>query len=384
MSDEYSIHSSFITFHFTTDSMSIITVPLQERTYNIVVEASALQQLAGSTLPTEIAVLSNTTVAPLYADELTERLRAGDAKRVLQFNAPDGEQYKSFEWLGRAYDALAEFGLTRQGLIIAVGGGVVGDWAGFVAATWMRGVPFIQVPTTLLAMVDSSVGGKTGINHPRAKNLIGAFHQPQSVWIDPACLRTLPPRELRAGLAEVIKYGVITDAEFFAWLEEHIEQALDLDMDVLEHIITRSCQIKAEVVGQDERESDSIGRRATLNYGHTVGHAIEATTNYGEYLHGEAISIGMAIEAHLAAHLGFCDKAAAPELIKRQTSLLQRAGLPTQLPKNADFDRLWSAMALDKKARGGSINFVLPTRIGNVERAANVPSEAVRGLMDLS
>jgi len=355
--------------------MTVINVPLQDRSYDITIESGALARLAQVPLPEDVAVLSNETVAPLYADALSDQLRSA-GKRVLQFNAPEGEAYKSLEWTARAYDALAEFGFTRRGAIVAVGGGVVGDWAGFVAATWMRGVPFVQVPTTLLSMVDSSVGGKTGVNHPKAKNLIGAFHQPSSVTIDPQCLRTLPERELKAGLAEVIKYGVIADAEFFAWLEANIEAALRLDMDALETIIARSCQLKAEVVGDDERESDSIGRRATLNYGHTVGHAIEAVTAYGQVLHGEAISIGMTIAARLAQQLKVCDGAA--DLIERQTSLFQRAGLPTELPEECDFDRLWDAMALDKKSRSGQVNFILPTRLGHVERVDNVAAAAVR------
>ncbi|MDQ3813748.1 MAG: 3-dehydroquinate synthase [Armatimonadota bacterium] len=361
--------------------MPTITVPLKERSYDIVIEPGALGRIDSLPLPNQLAVLSNTTVAKLYADDLSERLHSGGTRRVLQFNAPDGEQYKNLYWTSASYDALAEFGFTRRGTILAVGGGVVGDWAGFVAATWMRGVAFVQVPTTLLAMVDSSVGGKTGVNHPRAKNLIGAFHQPQHVVIDPECLRTLPVRELRAGLAEVIKYGVIADAAFFAWLEEHIEAALQLDMDVLGHIIARSCQIKAEVVGEDERESDTIGRRAILNYGHTVGHAIEATTAYGQLLHGEAISIGMTIAARLAAQLGICETTTGRDLIERQTRLFQRAGLPTTLPADCDFDRLWNAMTLDKKARGNQINFILPTSIGAVERIDNVPATAVRAAL---
>jgi 3-dehydroquinate synthase len=361
--------------------MPTITVPLKERAYDIIIEPGALNNFDESILPTEIAVLSNETVGPLYADSLSTRLRNGAARRVLQFEALDGERYKNLDWVGRAYDALAAFGFTRRGEIIAVGGGVVGDWAGFVAATWMRGVPFTQVPTTLLAMVDSSVGGKTGVNHPRAKNLIGAFHQPSRVIIDPECLRTLPQRELRAGLAEVIKYGIIADADFFDWLENNIEAALRLDMAVLQRIIARSCEIKAEVVGEDERESDSIGRRAHLNYGHTVGHAIEATSAYGQYLHGEAISIGMTVAARLAAQLGVCDAATARELIERQTNLCLRAGLPTTLPDGCDFERLWAAMLLDKKSRAGSINFILPTRIGAVERVDNVPADAVRAAL---
>jgi 3-dehydroquinate synthase len=352
-------------------------VPLGERAYDIIVESNALAHFDLTSLPAEIALLSNETVAPLYANALAERLTVS-GRRVIQFNAPEGEAYKSLEMMGRAYDALAEGGLTRRGAIMAVGGGVVGDWAGFVAATWMRGVPFVQIPTTLLAMVDSSVGGKTGINHPRAKNLIGAFHQPTSVIIDPTCLRTLPVRELRAGLAEVIKYGIIADAEFFDWLEANLDAALALDSEALNHIIARSCEIKAEVVGEDERESDSIGRRATLNYGHTVGHAIEATTRYGEFLHGEAIAIGMTVAARLALQIKTVEPEAGQDLLSRQTRLFERAGLPIEVPPLCDFERLWQAMTLDKKSRGNAVNFILPTRLGNVERFDAVPPDAVR------
>ncbi|HEX8833716.1 MAG TPA: 3-dehydroquinate synthase [Abditibacteriaceae bacterium] len=359
--------------------MPTISVPLGERSYDIVIEEGALQNFDASSLPAEIAILSNETVAPLYADPLAEKWRGN--KRVLQLNAPEGEASKSFEMMGRAYDALAEFGLTRRGAVVAVGGGVVGDWAGFVAASWMRGVDFIQVPTTLLAMVDSSVGGKTGINHPRAKNLIGAFHQPSKVVVDPACLQTLPPRELAAGLAEVIKYGVIADEGFFVWLENHLDAAIALDSNALVHIIARSCQIKAEVVGEDERESDSIGRRATLNYGHTVGHAIEATSKYNRILHGEAISIGMTIAARLAIQLGTIEKTAGEDLLARQTRLFEHAGLPTQLPADSNFALLWQAMTLDKKSRGNDVNFILPTRIGDVKRVEAVPAEAVRAAL---
>ena len=363
--------------------MTLIPVPLGERSYQIRIEAGALQN-CGENWPDEIAVLSNEAVAPLYADALVERLRAQcSSRRVMQFNAPAGEAYKSLEWTSRAYDALAENRFTRRGAIVAVGGGVVGDWAGFVAATWMRGVSFVQVPTTLLAMVDSSVGGKTGVNHPRAKNLIGAFHQPSEVVIDPQCLQTLPPRELCAGLAEVIKYGVIADADFFAWLEENIEAALVLDMDVLERVIARSCEIKAEVVGEDERESDAIGRRAILNYGHTAGLAFEAITSYGELLHGEAIAIGMTVAARLAKILGTLPADEADDLIARQTRLFERAGLPTQVPQGAREDEIFAAMALDKKSRGASLNFILPTRLGHVEKFADVPQEAVRVALQL-
>jgi 3-dehydroquinate synthase len=362
--------------------MKTITVPLAERSYDIEIAPGLIEHLASANWLdqyAEIAILTNEEVAPLYAKSLADQLQQ-NGRKVRLFAEPAGEQYKSAEWLQRAWDFLADFGLTRRGAIIAVGGGVVGDWAGFVAATWMRGVAFIQIPSTLLAMVDSSVGGKTGINHPRAKNLIGAFHQPQRVIIDINTLRTLPIRQIRAGLAEVIKYGVIADSDFFFWLENNIEKALALDESTLLHVIARSCEIKAEVVGEDERESDSVARRAILNYGHTVGHAIEATTEYGQLLHGEAIAIGMEVAARLAKLLDICED--IDDLIERQTKLFQRAGLPVVMPDKSTFDELWNAMTLDKKARGNQVNFVLPTKLGHVERVENVSRETVKSAIN--
>lgn len=361
----------------------LVHVPLGARSYDIIIENGALDHLAQSAVLApfdEIAVLSNQTVAPLHAEKLARELEAS-GKRVLLFCAPEGEAHKSLEWTSRAYDALAQWNLSRRGIVVAVGGGVVGDWAGFVAATWLRGVAFLQIPTTLLACVDSSVGGKVGVNHPRAKNLIGAFHQPVGVVIDPQVLSTLAARELRAGLAEVIKYGVIADSEFFAWLEENMEAALKLDSQVIEKIIARSCEIKATVVGEDEREDDRIGRRAILNYGHTVGHAIEATTRYGEYLHGEAISIGMEAASRLAKHLDICCN--ADDLIARQTQLFQRAGLPTQLPENLDFANLYDAMLRDKKTRSGKLNFILPTSLGHVEHVEGVAPSTLEHVLEM-
>lgn len=362
--------------------MASVAVHLGERSYKIAIAPDSLLSFDALGRD-EIAILTNETVAPLYAEPLANRLRERGAK-VLVFAAPAGEANKNLDWTSRAYDVLAEANFTRRGTVVAVGGGVVGDWAGFVAATWMRGVDFIQIPTTLLAAVDSSVGGKTGVNHPRAKNLIGAFHQPAHVLIDPSVLSTLPARELRAGMAEVIKYGVIADAEFFAWLETHFDDALRLEPAAIEHIIRRSVEIKAEVVGEDERESDASGRRATLNYGHTVGHAIEATTEYGTHLHGEAIAIGMTVAARLALELKTIDGAEGQELWQRQTRLFERAGLPTSVPAQSTFERLWAAMALDKKSRGKAINFILPTRLGSVERFADVDAETVRRALDNS
>ncbi len=358
----------------------IVTVPLAERAYPIIIESGALTQLPDlpdAALPGEIALLSNTSVAPLYADQLTAQLESRGQK-VVRFEMGDGEQFKSVSTMEAAFDALAVARFSRRGCVWALGGGVTGDLSGFVAACWMRGVNWVQVPTTLLAMVDSSVGGKTGVNHPRAKNLLGAFWQPQAVIIDPTCLQTLPAREVHAGLAEVIKYGVIDDAKFFDWLEANLDDVLKLQSDALAHIIARSCQIKAQVVGQDERESDSVGRRAILNYGHTVGHAIEAVSAYGAHLHGEAIAIGMTVEANLAMQLGTIDEKAGAELIARQTRLFERCALPTRVPSDLNWDELWAAMALDKKNRGNSVNFILPSALGAMVKIEDVKAEAVR------
>ncbi len=363
-----------------------IPVALGERSYSITIQAGALGTLDGlpdAAFPGEIALISNATLGPLITDALAARLEAR-GQRVVRFDMGEGESAKTLDTAARAFDALAEAGFGRRGAVWAVGGGVTGDLAGFVAATWMRGVSWVQVPTTLLAMVDSSVGGKTGVNHPRAKNLLGAFWQPVGVLVDPLCLRTLPRRELGAGLAEVIKYGVIADAAFFAWLENNLDALLALDADAVSYAIQRSCEIKAEVVGQDERESDAVGRRATLNYGHTFGHALEALhagDGRGTWLHGEAIAVGMTVEARLGIALGTISRADGEELIGRQTRLFERAGLPTRAP-NLDFEAAWRAMTLDKKNRGTSVFFVVPARLGEVVRI-EADAQMVRGLSQL-
>jgi len=349
-----------------------IPVALGERSYSIHLEAGALETLSGlpdAAFPGEIALISNATLAPLVTDALARRLEMR-GQRVVRFEMGEGESAKTLETASRAFDALAEAGFSRKGAVWAVGGGVTGDLAGFVAATWMRGVSFVQVPTTLLAMVDSSVGGKTGVNHPRAKNLLGAFWQPVGVLIDPTCLRTLSKRELGAGLAEVIKYGVIADADFFAWLEENLDLILAGDEAATVHSIARSCEIKAAIVGDDERESDASGRRATLNYGHTFGHALEALKagdERGAYLHGEAIAVGMTVEARLGMALGTIERNAGQALLSRQTHQFERAGLPTRVP-SLDFEAAWRAMTLDKKNRDGAVHFVVPKRMGEVVR----------------
>ena len=363
----------------------IVSVPLAERAYPIHIEPGALTHLPAlpaAALPGEIALISNPIVAALYAPALEAQLRAR-GQRVTRFEMGDGEAHKSLATMERAFEVLAEMKFSRRGAIWALGGGVTGDLAGFVAASWMRGVSFVQVPTTLLAMVDSSVGGKTGVNHPRAKNLIGAFWQPQAVIVDPNCLETLPPREVRAGLAEVIKYGVIADAEFFGWLETHLDAVLALDADALSHVIARSCAIKADVVGQDELESDAVGRRAILNYGHTVGHALEAVSSYGVLLHGEAIAIGMTVEARLALKLGTIGEKEGVQLLERQTRLFERCDLPTEVPNDLRWDELWAAMALDKKNRGASVNFVLPSALGTMVKIEDVGQAQVRQCCEL-
>ena len=361
-----------------------IPVSLAERSYSITVEPGALNTLEGlpaAAFPGEIALISNATLAPLVTNELARQLEAR-GQRVIRFEMGEGEGAKTLDTAARAFDALAEAGFGRRGAVWAVGGGVTGDLAGFVAATWMRGVSFVQVPTTLLAMVDSSVGGKTGVNHPRAKNLLGAFWQPVGVLIDPLCLATLPRRELGAGLAEVIKYGVITDAAFFDWLEVDLDALLALDEKAVSHAIRCSCEIKAEVVGRDERESDAVGRRATLNYGHTVGHALEALKAgdaRGTWLHGEAIAVGMTVEARLGIALGTISSADGEALLLRQTKLFGRAGLPTELPE-LDFEAAWQAMTLDKKNRGTSVFFVVPRALGEVVRV-EASEDVVREVM---
>jgi len=293
-------------------------------------------------------------VAPLYAEALQTGLQKHYA-RVLQVVLPDGEAYKDWQTLQLIFDALLENGCDRKTVLFALGGGVVGDMTGFAAASYMRGVPFVQVPTTLLAQVDSSVGGKTGINHPLGKNMVGAFYQPQRVLCDLDTLKTLPPRELSAGLAEIIKYGPIADMPFLGWLEANIDDLLASEPAALAHAIQRSCEIKAHVVGQDEREQ---GLRAILNFGHTFGHAIESGMGYGQWLHGEGVGCGMVMAAHLSQRLGLVDMA----FVDRLTSLIQRAGLPVKGPILDAADnagRYLELMRVDKKSEAGEIRFVL-------------------------
>jgi 3-dehydroquinate synthase len=318
----------------------------------------------------DVLVVTNTTVAPLYLARL-ERSLVG--KRVASVVLPDGEQHKTLETLGQVFDALVARRMNRDACVAALGGGVVGDMAGFAAACYQRGVDYVQVPTTLLAQVDSSVGGKTGVNHPGGKNLIGAFHQPRAVLADTNTLATLPRRELRAGLAEVIKYGLIADAGFLDWIETNLEALLRLDGAALTHAIRRSCQIKAEIVAEDEREH---GRRALLNLGHTFGHAIETATGYGEWLHGEAVGAGMLMAADLSCRLGWIEAAD----VERVRDLLERAGLPVVAPP-IGAGRALELMGMDKKVLAGRIRLVLMRKVGEGVVAGDYPADALQATL---
>jgi len=353
---------------------SVVSIDLGDRRYDIRIGSGLLDDPAQFTdLPQSATamVVTNTTVGPLYA----ERLRAvlsRQYRRVLVVELPDGEAHKTWETLNLIFDALLANGCDRKTVLFALGGGVVGDMTGFAAAAFMRGVPFVQVPTTLLAQVDSSVGGKTAINHPLGKNMIGAFYQPQRVLCDLSTLATLPPRELSAGLAEVIKYGPIADMDFLAWIEANLEALLARDPQALARAVHRSCEIKAEVVGQDERES---GMRAILNFGHTFGHAIEAGMGYGQWLHGEAVGCGMVMAARLSAAQGHVDDA----FVARLTRTIQRAGLPVVAPildEQDNVGRYLELMRVDKKAEAGQIKFVVIARPG-VAAVESVPDEVV-------
>ena len=339
-----------------------IKVELGERSYPIIIgsgvlggQVDLLRYVGGP----DCVIVSNETVAPLYLAAL-QRLLPG--KSVSEVILADGESFKTMESVARVIDGLVGAQANRDTTVIALGGGVVGDIAGFAAACYMRGVAFIQVPTTLLAQVDSSVGGKTGVNHADGKNLVGAFHQPRLVLIDTDTLGTLPERELRAGLAEVIKHGAIADADFFSWLEQHVGELLQGAPDALAHAIRRSCEIKAAVVAEDEKEH---GRRALLNFGHTFGHAIENSLGYGEWLHGEAVAAGMLMAAAMS-------ELETPELARIE-ALVAAAGLPVKPPR-LGADRLAAAMKMDKKVRANRLRLVLLKRIGDAFVSTDFPA----------
>jgi 3-dehydroquinate synthase len=339
----------------------ILNVALATRSYPITIGENLLNEFKHFKLQAgqRVLIATNETIAPLYLQTLTDMLEKHDVKAD-SIIVPDGEQYKTMGTWNTILTALLANNHTRKSILIALGGGVIGDVAGFAASAYQRGIKFIQVPTTLLSQVDSSVGGKTAINHPLGKNMIGAFYQPQSVVIDINCLKTLPQRELSAGLAEVIKYGIIMDHQFFNWLEIHIDDLLNLDVDALSYCIYRCCELKAQVVAADEKEQDM---RAILNLGHTYGHAIEAELGYGNWLHGEAVSVGMLMAAQTAKLLGkFSD-----ENIERIKNLLIKAQLPVNRPVKMTSESYIPHMLRDKKVLSGQIRLVLPTRIGAVE-----------------
>ncbi len=311
-------------------------------------------------------IVTDTTVGPLYLDKLRAAL---GAKKVSECILPDGERHKTLETAGRVFDELIAAKLNRDAVVLALGGGVVGDIAGFAAACYQRGIGCVQLPTTLLAQVDSSVGGKTGVNHSGGKNLIGAFHQPLAVIADTDTLSTLPDRELSAGLAEVVKYGCIADPRFLDWLDSNMDELRARDVESLTYAIFRSCEIKAAIVKEDEREQ---GRRAILNFGHTFGHAIEAATDYQRYLHGEAVALGMLMAAHFSRELGLIDAAAT----RRIEGLLARAGLPTETPR-VGADRALGLMRMDKKVLAGTVRLVLLERLGSGIVVSEYPQRAL-------
>lgn len=375
---------------------SVISVNLPEQSYDIAIAQSkqddrAKENVQASTaagglddlgvwmsrlkLGKKVLVVSNPAIFKKYGERAIAGLTLVGFE-VSSCTLPAGERYKTVKSIEKIYDVALQQRLERSSTIVALGGGVVGDMAGFAAATWLRGINVVQVPTSLLAMVDSSVGGKTGVNHPKGKNLIGAFHQPRFVLIDPSVLKTLPPREFRAGMAEVIKYGVIWDAELFAKLEEakRLDQLRYINEELLQIILSNSCQAKADVVSKDEKEA---GLRAILNYGHTIGHAVESLTGYKLVNHGEAVAIGMVAAGQIAVQL----KMWKPEEAQRQDALIQKAGLPTQLPSVVDIEAIIDTLQTDKKVKDGKVRFVLPTQIGAVTVTDQVPADVIRQVL---
>lgn len=353
--------------------MENVTVTLGERAYSVSI-APGLFSLPGTFAPLtsgqRAMIVTNTTLAPLYLTTLTENLQR-EGIQVDSVILPDGEQYKSLITLDLIFTALLEHNHGRDTTLIALGGGVIGDLTGFAAASYQRGVRFIQVPTTLLSQVDSSVGGKTGVNHPLGKNMIGAFWQPAKVVVDLDCLKTLPRRELASGLAEVIKYGIILDNGFFVWLEENIDRLLALEPQAMAYCIRRCCELKAAVVAADEKETS--GLRALLNLGHTYGHAIEAEMGYGVWLHGEAVAAGMVMAARTAELLGVL----RPQETSRIIALLQRTGLPVRGPESMTADMYLPHMMRDKKVQGGKLHLIIPTSLGQSVVRADITHETV-------
>jgi 3-dehydroquinate synthase len=355
--------------------MQTLNVELGERSYPIFIGNDLLGNgdlVEPYVVGQQVMLVSNETVAPLYLNQVKAMFNRFDVHEVI---LPDGEQYKNLEVLNQIFDALLENRFERKSTLVALGGGVIGDMTGFAAACYQRGVPFIQIPTTLLAQVDSSVGGKTGVNHELGKNMIGAFHQPRCVIADTDTLNTLDDRQLSAGIAEVIKYGLIRDPEFFQWLESNMQNLLERDPDSLAYAIERSCQNKAEVVAEDEKEG---GIRAILNLGHTFGHAIEAGTGYGKWLHGEAVGTGMLMAADLSQRMGKLDE----EDVHRIDNIIDAARLPTRSPVNMDFEKFMRYMTVDKKVEAGAIRLVLLESIGNAFITADYDETLLKQTID--
>ncbi|MGB2926093.1 MAG: 3-dehydroquinate synthase [Limnothrix sp.] len=356
-----------------------IRVELGDNGYNIAIATGKLAQIGARLselgLGRKILIISNPEIFSYYGDTVVGSLHSAGFE-VCAHLIPAGEQYKNLASIQKIYDTALENRIERSSTMLALGGGVIGDMTGFTAATWLRGVNFVQVPTSLLAMVDASVGGKTGVNHPQGKNLIGAFYQPKFVMIDPTVLATLPVREFRAGMAEVIKYGIIWDRNLFSQLERatHLDSYESMDADLLDLILERSCQAKADVVSQDEKES---GLRAILNYGHTLGHAVESLTHYKQFVHGEGVAIGMVLAGAIAAKMSLWTK----DDTERQIKLIQKVGLPTACPEHLEIKDILRTLQSDKKVRAGKVRFILPTKIGEVMITDQVSSELITDVL---
>lgn len=359
--------------------MQKISVKLPQNPYQIAIASGLLPQLGAQMselkLGKKVLIVSNPEIFGFYGETTVKSLQEAGFE-VYHHLIPAGEQFKTLESIATLYDIALQHRLERNSTLVALGGGVIGDMTGFGAATWLRGINFVQVPTTLLAMVDASIGGKTGVNHPQGKNLIGAFYQPRLVLIDPLVLTTLPEREFRAGMAEVIKYGIIWDEKLFCDLEQ--AQTLDsfatIDPELLQTLITRSCQAKADVVSQDEKESNL---RAILNYGHTIGHAIESLTNYELIVHGEGVAMGMVAAGEIALSLNLWTK----EEATRQNLLIQKSGLPTTIPAHLKAEEIINLLSNDKKVKDGKVHFILPRKIGKVIISDQVSQEILAKIL---
>ncbi|HBQ99382.1 MAG: 3-dehydroquinate synthase [Roseofilum sp. Belize BBD 4] len=365
-------------------SGSTVRVELGVLSYEIAIAPASLDELGPrmaqfpsdmKSLGKKVLVVSNPTISDYYAEQAIASLtHAGFT--VYSHLIPAGEQYKTLDSIQTIYDCALENRLERSSTLVALGGGVIGDMTGFAAATWLRGVNFVQVPTSLLAMVDASIGGKTGVNHPLGKNLIGAFYQPRLVWIDPQVLKTLPEREFRAGMAEVIKYGVIWDLELFERLErsKRLDRFEEIEPELLNLILTRSCEAKAQVVSEDEKE---VGLRAILNYGHTIGHAIESLTGYEQVIHGEAVAIGMVAVSKIALKMGFWGQ----DWDQRQLALIEKTGLPTRIPSQVSIESILDSLQTDKKVKSGRVRFILPTEHTEAKITDQVPPDILREVL---